>query len=107
MRLLIDRGGDRALLKMRGHLRKQVGGDQFYFSSEAAFGERAADGQTVHGVDINSGESGDSAQKFKSFLKTFFFVFVAFNDAEEFPARTMLRKHFCEAVRFFAVIFGA
>ena len=67
--------------------------------------QRAAYRKTVHRVHIEPGQRGLPAQQVEGLLKTFFLVFMAFNDGDDLPTRAVLRERFGEAVRLLAMIF--
>ena len=54
VRVLVNRGGDDAFLKVRSHLGEKVCRDELYFSFEAARTECAANGKAINGIHIKS-----------------------------------------------------
>src|SRR5580658_608179 len=54
VRVLINRSGDDAFLKIRRHLREEVGGNELHFSFETASAESAANRKAVDGVHVKS-----------------------------------------------------
>src|SRR5678815_4373628 len=61
--------------------------------------------KTVHRVHIESGQRGLPAQQVEGLLKTFFLIFMAFNDVDDLSSRAMLRECLGKAVRLLAMIF--
>src|SRR5260370_2461278 len=106
MRLLVNRGRDGAILKVRRHFREQVCGDQLYSSREAPRSKRTADGQTVHGVHVKSRKARNTTEKVERLLEAFIFIFVPFNDADNLSVSAVPWKRFRKAIGFLAVIFG-
>src|SRR5580692_919456 len=104
MRLLVDRGRDRPLFKVRRHLRKEIRRDQLNFSREAACSESAAHRKTVHGIYVESSQGWNTAQKIKRLLETLVFVLVSFNYRGNRTARAVPWEGFREAIGFFAMI---
>jgi len=104
--VLVDGGGDDPFLEVGGHFGEEVGGDEFYLAFETAGAQSAADGEAVHGVDVQAVERGEAEKKVGSFLEAFVFVFMAFDDADDFAFGAVAEKTFGETVGFFAVVFG-
>jgi hypothetical protein len=106
MRLLINGRRDGSLLEIGRHLGEEVGGDQFYLSSEAPGSEGVAHRKAVDGIYVQSGKSWNTTEEIKCLLEALILVFVPFNNAYDLAARAMLRKPFGKAVGLLAMILG-
>src|SRR3989442_2104922 len=92
--LLVNRRCNGTLLEVGRHFREQVRGYQLYFSSHAPRPKRMAHRQTIHRVYVDPRKARDTAQEVESFLETFIFIFVPFNDAHDLSASAVPRERF-------------
>ena len=82
--VLIDGGGDCALLEMRDHLLEQVCGDQADFSGALSFLDGADYRHAVDGAYVDGLEFGFFVQQRFGFSVALFFGFVGFEDCDYF-----------------------
>src|SRR5215475_239080 len=90
---------------MRGHLWKQVRGDQFDPSGQSTFYECLTHRKTIDRVHVKSREIRKAREQLGGLLKTFDFVFMTFEYVNDLKVLRIFRKRLREAVGFLTMIF--
>ena len=107
IRILVDGGGDCALLEVRDHFVEEVCSDQANFAGALSFLHGADYGHAVDSAYVDGLEFGPFVQKSSRFSVALFFGFVGFEDGDQFSAWTVGFESGAEPLGFSAVLFGA
>ena len=102
MRLLINGSGHGSFLKVRRHFREKIRRNQLGSSGNTPRAQSPAHGKAIDGVHIESGKIRNLTQQIESLLKTFVFVFVPLDNANDLASGTVAGETRRKSPRFSA-----